>query len=206
MNIRNRILVVSAITLMLTNNLAYAEVAHGVLEKYKKNSIFVSTGIYSCISLARALNAGFRELHGIDEDEVLVNHAKTIFPHEINQNLYNVKNYTMHHGGAAKLEKVIAQINSPITFLLSSHFPDIDQVKPNNILQELDVINNHPIKTHTILIDYIQHANTARFGDITLEAILEKLREINPRYLFAFEKGGHLEEEEKAILVAYMIN
>lgn len=181
-----------------------AEVSHGVLEKYKQNNIFVCLGIYSCINLARALNAGFTELHGIDADEVLVNHANIIFPKDINDNPFNITNYHIHHGSLKKFEEIISYINEPITIFLGNHFPDIDQIKTNNILQELEIIKSHNIKVHTILIDYIHHENMPSFGYISLVDIKRKLIDINPKYIFSFEKGGHLEKEENAILVAYL--
>lgn len=188
---------------VLLNNALEADVAHGVLEKYKNNNIFICTGIYSCVSLARALNAGFTELHGIDENDVLVDHARIIFPHDINNNPYNVKNYNFHLGGLEKLEAVISHINTPITFLLSSCFPDMDGTTTNRILDELEIIKRHPIKRHTILVEYVNYAGTSRFGNISLDAIKAKLLAINPYYKFSLEKGGILEKEENAILVAY---
>lgn len=179
-----------------------AEISHGVLEKHKKNDIFVCMGIYSCVNLARALNAGFRELHGIDEDKVLVDHAKVIFPQDINNNPFNITNYNMHHGGLQKFIKIIFKICTPMTILLGSHYPDVDCPKTNEILQELDAIKNHPIKTHTILVDHINFANTDSWKNISLKDIKKKILEINPRYTFYLEKGGRLEDEENAILVA----
>ena len=43
------------------------DVADGVLEKYK-NRIFVTTGIRSCVNIARALNANFAEIYGLEND------------------------------------------------------------------------------------------------------------------------------------------
>ena len=153
---------------------------------------------------ARALNAGFTELHGIDEDKVLVEHARQIFPKDINSNPYNITNYHIYHGDFNTLAAIIAHINQPITFLLSSNFPDIELVKTNYILQELEQIKHHSIKTHTIMIEYIQYEGEYRFGSVSLDEIKEKILTINPYYRFSFEKGGHLEREEKAILVAYL--
>lgn len=181
-----------------------AEVGDGVLKQYKQNNVFVCLGIYSCISLARALNAGFTELHGIDEDEVLVNHANIIFPKDTNDNPFNVTNYHVHLGGLEKFKEIISHINEPITILLGNHFPDVDQTNINNILHELEIIKNHKIKTHAILIDYINYSGTPAFGNISLTDIKRKITDINPKYIFSLKRGGHLGKEEKAILVAYI--
>lgn len=183
-----------------------AEVAHGVLEKYP-NKVFVGTGIYSSINIGRALNANFPAIYCMDADQVLVDHARTIVPSYIHEKpRKHLKSWRAIHGDPKKdLLYLINSIHTPITFLLSSHFPDVDdQTKQNDVLFELNQIKQHPIKTHTILIEYIHWAGTPFFGGITLQMIKDKLLEINPRYSFTFETGGHLEEETNAILVAYI--
>lgn len=193
------------ISLVLFNNILYADLAGGVLERYKSNSnVFVCVGIYSCVNLARALNAGFKELHGIDKDIVLVKHAKVIFPQDINNNPYNVKDYYFHHGDLEKLQEIISRFKQPIVILLGDHFPHYDEPVYNNMLEQLQIIKNHPIKNHIILIDYINHAGTAAFGGITEEQIKQALLEINHHYRFAYARGGCIEQEDKAILVAYL--
>lgn len=199
-----KILIVSLI--FLSSHWLSAEVAGNVLERYK-NNVFVTTGIYSCINIARALYAGFSIIHCIDRDEVLVNHAQFIIPMYIKAcSCLNPINYHVYHGNpASDLINIIANIKEPTTFLLNSYLPEVDHPEGlNSILQELEQIKNHPIKTHTILIEYIHHAGTPRFGNVTLESIKEKLLEINPNYRFRYEQGGHLSLEESALLVAYL--
>jgi hypothetical protein len=91
-----------------------------------------------------------------------------------------------------------------VTILLGNYHPDIDYIKPNAVLDELEAIRQHPINTHTILIEYIQYADTELFGNISLDEVKDKLLEINRRYSFAFADGGHLEKDKNAILVAYV--
>lgn len=189
---------------LFAHSYVYADISHGVLEKHKKNDVFICVGIYSCVSLARALNAGFTELHGIDESKVLVDHARVIFPKDINSNPFNVTDYHMHHGAIDEFQDIIFKINRPMTIFLGSHSPSIDEFKVNTVLDELDVIKMHPIKTHTILIDYVNYAGTDAFGGISLDALRNKLLEINSQYRFSMEKGGRLEKEAQAILVAYI--
>lgn len=181
-----------------------AEVAHGVLEKYKNNRVFVCSGIYGCVNLARALNANYTKMYGIDSDTVLVDHAKAIFPQDINNKSCVGKEYSFYHGNNEEFKNIILNINEPMTILLGSHYPRLDQEVYNSVLEELNVIQSHSIKNHTILIDYIHHAGTRAFGYVTLDEIKDKLQEINSDYRFAFAKGGHLEKEEGAMLVAYI--
>lgn len=189
---------------MLTSFLQ-ADVADGVLEKYK-NRIFVNTGIRSCVAIARALNADFIEIYALENDKVLVEHSKYVIPIYINEKPRKLKNYQVFHGDSkTDLKKLIDAIPESITFLLSSFLPDIDHPEQiNNVLYELEQIKDHPIKTHTILIEYIQYAGSSLFDHVTLEEIKTKILEINPLYQFTFEKGGHLEKEENSILVAYL--
>lgn len=192
------------LNLVFIYNISHAELACGVLEKYKNNDIFICLGIYGCVNLARALNAGFTQLHGIDNDPILLSHARTIFPRCINENRLNVTNYHFYYGGIVEFKRIIFQINQPMTILLGSHYPNVNQIPFNKILEEIDIIKSHPIKSHTILIDHINYADTPAFGYVTLDAIKDKLRDINLQYAFALEKGGRLEKEENAVLVAYI--
>jgi hypothetical protein len=191
-------------TLLAIFNLCQADVAGGVLEKYKQNNIFVCVGIYSCVNLARAFNANYRTVHGIESDEVLVEHARTIFPHDMNENRFRITDYHIHHGNLEAFEQLIAPINAPMTIFLGNHCPEYDKLVYNNILEQLDVIKRHSFNNHVICIDYIQHEGTPAFGNIKLEQILTKLYEINPHYKFAFEQGGVVESEKNAVLIAYL--
>lgn len=190
--------------LLTISSLCQADVAGGVLEKYKQNNVFVCMGIYSCVNLARAFNANYRTVHGIDQDEVLVKHGQIIFPHDINDNRFGIKDYHFHYGGIEKFEQVITSIKAPMTIFLGDHCPEYDKPVYNNILEQLDVIKRHACNNHIICIDYIHHAGAPEFGYITLEQICAKLHEINPNYQFAREKGGCVESEEQAVLVAYL--
>lgn len=191
-------------SLLAMSSLSQADVAGGVLEKYKQNNIFVCVGIYSCVNLARAFNANYRTVHGIDADEVLVKHARTIFPHDMNDNRFGITDYHIHYGDLETFEQLITKTNAPMTIFLGNHCPEHDKIVYNNILEQLDVIKRHPVKNHVIYIDYIHHEGTSAFGDIKLEQILSKLYEINPHYQFAFEQGGTVESEKNAVLVAYL--
>lgn len=181
------------------NNLN-GDVAHGVLEKCR-NRVFVGTGMGNYITIARAINGGFDEIFSLEEDEVLVEHKKYLVPKD-----KNFHNYHAIQGNPARdLFSLIVSINEPMTLFLGNYLPNIDDLIPTNfLLDELDQIKHHPIKTHTILIDYIHYADTQLFGNVTLQSIKDKLLEINHLYQFRFEKGGHLEKEENAVLVAYL--
>jgi len=191
----------------LINNAVYTEVLQGVLEKYKKSNTFICMGVYSSTNLARALDAGFSELYAIDEDQILLDHARIIFPRDTNPHNYNaLKNCTFKPGDFKTLKEVLYSIHVPATILLGSYFPDADTCQNNYIMHQLDIIQFHHVKTHVILIDYVNYAGTTRFDNISLDTLIAKLLEINPNYKLYFETGGILGKEQHAILVAYTIH
>ena len=57
------------------------------------------------------------------------------------------------------------------------------------ILQELDQIKKHHIKSHTILIDDVRLFGTHEFDYVTLDQIIDKILEINPSYKISFVPG-----------------
>lgn len=185
--------------------LLFADIAEDVLEKYP-NPVFFGTGVRRCVNLARALNAEFLEIYAIDEEEIFIDHSKYIFPMFFREKERKTQLYEIYHGDPSKdLAGYLLGISQSITFLLSSYIPEPDfPQKHNSILEELEQIKNHPIHTHTILIDNIHLAATSAFGMVTLKEIQQKLLEINPNYQFSYETGGHLEKEENAVLVAHL--
>lgn len=192
-------------TLFLTFN-TKADITFQVLQKYT-NDVLVCTGIASgeIFGYAIAINAkngAFSEIYGVEENGILANHSqKFVIPKYIKE--YKSKNLNLcqvyHQNSVLYLGNIIDKIDKPITFVLSSQFPDwVDPEKNNLVGLELDQIKKHHVKKHTILIDYIY------FGNINLEAIKNKLLEINPNYKFQFENGGLLGREKEAFLVAYL--
>lgn len=188
---------------IVSNGVLYADVLSSILRKYKHNDIFICMGIHSCESPANALNIGFRTLHLIDENNILVKHARIIFPRDLTENVNRVsRDYHIHHGGIEVLAAVINSIDVPMTLFLSNHYFGVERLVKNNILDELQLIKEHPIKNHVIIIDYINHAGELSFGGVTLEAIQEALIAINSKYQFMFDQGGHLGKEHNALLIA----
>ena len=101
------------------------------------------------------------------------------------------------------LWEMIADIQEPITFWLDAHrFPPVEGEKNNPILEELEAIAAHPIKTHTLLIDDINGAGHLDFDYVTLDQITAKILEINPDYSIKFADGGWFDEVKNNILVA----
>lgn len=181
-----------------------ADIASGVLSKYP-HAVFVGTGIRSGVNVARAIHEGFLKIYVIDKEKVFVEHIQVILPQILKEARRTPTVFIAEHKDPkTSLKQIIKNIKEPVTFLLSSYLPDPDYTdNVSSIFEELEQIQAHPIKTHTILIEYIRHAGTPGFK-ATREALKAKILEINPKYQFRLEQGGHLEHEKEAILAAYL--
>lgn len=164
-----------------------------------KKRIFVETGTFGGDGIQKALDAGFEEIHSIDIDPVFIRNTRQRFNQQRNIHLY-VKD------SSYQLWDVIKAIKEPVVFWLDAHigFPDPNAIDVKNtpLMQELDQIKQHPIKSHTILIDDLHCCQTLLFDYLTLDQIIAKVLEINPEYLISFVDGGGEGEYKNNILVA----
>jgi hypothetical protein len=89
------------------------------------------------------------------------------------------------------LYNTIKDINTPITFWLDSHWSGVpdsgcDPITVCPVLEELAQIRDHPIKTHTIMVDDIRLMNVSddKYNGfpISLDQIKESILDINPNY------------------------
>lgn len=164
-----------------------------------KKRVFVETGTYGGTGIKKALQAGFQEVHSLELDETLYKNAVKRYQSYTNVHIY-------HADSSKDLLSVIQSIHEPVTFWLDAHngFPDPNDLETKNtpLMEELDQIKQHPIKTHTILIDDLHCCDTLLFDFISLDEIIEKVLEINPDYHIFFIPGGDDDEYPENILVA----
>lgn len=150
-----------------------------------ENRILVETGSYRGDGIAAALEAGYERVYSIDIDKEATQFCRTRF------DLYRSPDprIQLYTGDSASiLGDIISGIHHPMTFWLDSHWQMLEgEPKGENpwpLLKELGHINNHPIKTHTIIIDdilFLTHPDTT---DWDLDLIKEYCSMINPRYKF----------------------
>lgn len=161
-----------------------------------KNHYFVETGTYGGEGILKALEAGFKEVRSIEFDEEYFEHAKESFS--------KYKNVKIWHGDSSKdLWTMIHDIRGPITFWLDAHiFPSWPDQKNCPLIEELEQIKRHPIKTHTILIDDMHCAGTLSFDYLTREDLIKKILEINPSYEISYIPGGGVGEYPHNVMVA----
>jgi hypothetical protein len=165
------------------------------------NRYFVETGSFGGEGIQKALNAGFSEIHSLDIELSFVRHCRQRFSNQPNVHIW------LRDSGTQLLE-VIENLKAPITFWLDGHrgTPGPEGQKNTPLMEELDQIKRHPIKTHTILIDDLHCCNTILFDFLSREDIVNKVLEINPNYTITFEPGGDEGEYPTNVLVAKVVN
>ena len=163
-----------------------------------KNYYFIETGTFSGDGLAKAIACGaFVEFRSIEYQESLYRDSMRRF--------FGKKNVFLRKGDSAKdLWDMIKDIDKPATFWLDAHIfpPRTDGGKNCPLIEELEQIGRHPIKTHTILIDDMHCAGTESFDYITKEDLIAKLHEINPAYRIYYIPGGDAGEYPQNVMVA----
>jgi len=155
-----------------------------VFRKYP-NKYFVETGTYVGDGIQNALQAQFREIYSIELSPYHYQCSSDRF--------HGCPNVHLFLGNSASmLSQVLNQIDAPATFWLDSNYSSGNTARGETntpILQELEAIALHPIKTHTILIDDVRLFGSIEFDFIELEEITAKIFEINPNYRISFEDG-----------------
>lgn len=174
----------------------------GLFEKYKKDkNIFVETGTFCGLGVQLALDAGYSYILSVELDAKLYKRAMNIFKNELKVKLYQGTSENC-------LWEMIKDIKEEIVFWLDAHDSNTGCVGPEKspIIKELFIINNHFVKTHTIIIDDVRNMGTEHFGMITKDEVLQKIMEINPNYKITYENGSMNDEDVfyQDILVAHL--
>lgn len=162
------------------------------MDKYPAE-YFVETGTSGGNAVAHASKKDYKGIRTVELDEELREvHAK--------RKLNKVEFY--YGDSREKLAEMIADIDGKIFFFLDAHTsPNIELRKQFGnlpILEELEVIKQHPRKDHTIVIDDLTTFGQPVFNDVTEDDLKTQLLSINSDYKFKVE-GNHGE-----VLVAYV--
>jgi hypothetical protein len=178
------------------------------LSKYNNNKIFIETGTFYGGGIRKALKSGFEKIISIELDKKRYEHCKKRFKKN--------KNVRIINGNSGEVMGIILkQIKEPCTFFLDAHYCGepieqgvalADKWCPMN--EELDAIENHNIKTHTILIDdmrcientHIDKKTNKPVGFPGKENLLKKLKKINKNYKIEY-LPGHIPND---VLLAYI--
>jgi hypothetical protein len=157
-----------------------------ILKKYP-NEYFLETGTFQGHAVELALEAGFKKIISIEIDSYLHGKAKEKFAAEIAEGRVEL----ILGDTAVIFEKIVSQLDKPTTFWIDDHWSGgvlLGKYKcPLPV--ELEVLKNHPIKNHTLLID-----DTRMFGHywglgLSKESVIEQVMAINPDYKIQWENG-----------------
>jgi hypothetical protein len=148
------------------------------------NPTFIETGSYLGDGIQAALDAGFPRVHSIELSPKYHAIATRRFA--------NDPRVTIHLGDSSSaLAALLPAMATPATFWLDGHWSMGDTAlgaKSCPLLEELGAISNHPIKSHTLLIDDLRcwraDDATIQFG---VDDICKKVLTVNPRYRISYE-------------------
>jgi hypothetical protein len=179
---------------------------HENLSKYV-NPVFIETGTFHGGGVKVALSCRFDEIHSIEIYEPFQVKNMETFKEESSVHLYVGDSETL-------LWNIIKDINKKITFFLDSHVVtqtnNLKGIREIPLLQELDIIKQHSIKEHTIMIDdrrmmgYKEHPGgwvSHEWESILEKQVMDKIFEINPNYKITYEDTIN---GKKDIIVAYI--
>jgi hypothetical protein len=148
------------------------------------NPCFVETGSYIGDGIHAALTAGFQRVHSIELSPRYHGVSTRRFAGD--------PRVTVHLGDSSSvLAALLPSIKTPITFWLDGHYSAGDTAlgaKSCPLMEELDAIAAHPIKSHTILIDDLRcwRRDDATIG-FGVDEIVRKVRGVNPAYRITYE-------------------
>lgn len=169
------------------------------LFKLYPNRVLVETGSYRGDALRYALAAGFERIISIDISQQQIDFCYKRF--DLNNSERPIE---LICGDSAEcLWDAIKDIDEPITFWLDSHWQMLEGETPGEnpfpLIDELLQIADHPIKTHTIMIDdmLIMQNDITGYNKKDIESLLLS---INPKYKLTY----HANPVINGILVAHL--
>jgi len=148
------------------------------------NPVFIESGTYYGDGVQAALDAGFKTVYSIELDGKLYLHCEDRF--KDNENVHII--FGDSH---LELDNLLSEINSPVTFWLDGHWAGDGTSRgkyESPLVQELEAIGRHHIKSHTILIDDLRCWNKDVQG-FDREMLSKACLQINPEYKISFTKG-----------------
>ena len=155
-------------------------IALEVLSRYL-NDVFVETGTYQGATVKKALEAGFKKIYTIELDQGMYDEARIMFAGEDRVEL--VQGDTIE-----RFPEVLERVSVPATIWLDAHagpLPPGGEAFP--VLRELQILKNHPVKTHTILID--DRRLIEKSWKLSEKDIGQAILDINPDYRISYEAG-----------------
>lgn len=167
-----------------------------VLEQYGTD-FFVETGSFTGGAIETAIEAGFSDIRSVEIDPSMYATCVEKFRHDLRVTLY-------FGDSLALLSEMIADISDPITFWLDAHAGNSNTSGrvPYPLLEELEIIAEHPVKNHVIMIDDVRLFGKGGWKDVTRFKVLDKLLAINRDYEITFVDSNGFQSD---ILIAHLL-
>jgi hypothetical protein len=166
-----------------------------LLEKYGTD-YFVETGTFHGAGVDVAIAAGMSDIRSVETHYDFFAECKDRFCDDTRVQLW-------HGDSLDLLPMIIENISDRITFWLDAH----DGNSPTSgkkrapLLEEIEIIGQHPIKDHVILIDDVRLFGVGFWEGVTQIGVINALLKINPNYVVIYENSSAYPED---ILVAYV--
>ena len=147
---------------------------------------FVETGTYMGDAVKYAVDLGFEEIFSCELSEERYNICLEKFKDDDNVNLWLGDSRDC-------VKEILKKVDQKAIFWLDAH------AEGGGVptMEEIDMIKDHPIKDHTIVIDDIPIYFSGRE-----DQLMDKIRSINPDYQFTYYKS--INPVDDYILVAYV--
>jgi hypothetical protein len=162
--------------------------------KYK-NLVFIETGSYKGEGIQSAIESGFNKIYSIELSEYYFKYCVEKFKERSDVKI-------IKGDSSIELKNLLDIINEPVTFWLDGHYSEGKTAKGEKyspLMEELEIIKSHFIKTHTIIIDDLRCWKKNENYNFDVEDIKNKLFEINKNYTFIIEDSTKFKQD---ILVA----
>lgn len=153
-----------------------------LFKRFKGNhKVFIETGLLNSCGVHSALQAGFDQIFSIEMDKLIVDREGPQFASRPQVHIINDRS-------EKALGPLLQQFSEPVLLWLDAHtfwggmgggilMPGTNL---HPLYEELEAVTQHPVKTHTILIDDVRCFSQMGYN---YDAVVAKLKTINPAYI-----------------------
>jgi hypothetical protein len=164
-----------------------------IFDLYRTQSrIFVESGTFIGNGIARAFASGYEKVYTCDINPDFVSKAINRFK--------GCDLTAYHEPSQTAFKKIFSEIKTPSVIWLDGHMmPDeLGHVRPYTVkdglefcplLEEIKIIRESVVNSHTIIIDDFQCFGTWLFDGLEFNVLRERILEINPDYKFTLYNG-----------------
>lgn len=150
------------------------------------NPVFIETGTHLGDGVQKALDAGFEKVISIELADKYYLHCRNRF-------LYDPRVEIIQGDSFKVLPDILEKLDCPATFWLDGHHSGYDTGLGEHwtpLMQELQAIADHHIKTHTILIDDMRCWEKPNpVHGFYKQDILDFIPKINAEYTISYIDG-----------------